>query len=90
MYIEISALPCHIWMLYVFRKTFWNVFYDGPFFLIISLITNRVVLGGGKSQIVRAPLREFWVSVGKPDWIVFSLKSPIGGRAKFLNKKYYL
>ena len=33
------------------------------------------------------PLREFWVSVGKPDWIVFSLKSPIGGRAKFFNLK---
>ena len=50
-------------------------------------VETRVVLGGDKSQIVHAPLREFWVSVGKPDWIVFSLKSPIGGRAKFFNKK---
>ena len=30
-----------------------------------------------KSQIVRTPLRVFYDCMGKPDWIVFSLKSPI-------------
>ena len=39
--------------------------------------------GATKSQIVRTPLRVFCDCVGKPDWIVFSLKSPIDGRAKF-------
>ena len=38
--------------------------------------------GATKSQIVRTPLGVFYDCVGKPDWIVFSLKSPIGGRAK--------
>ena len=32
---------------------------------------------GGKSQIVRTPLRVKHVSAGKPDWIFFYLKSPI-------------
>ena len=38
--------------------------------------------GSSESQIVRTPLRVFCDCVGKPDWIVFSLKSPIDGRAK--------
>ena len=38
---------------------------------------TRDGLGGGKSQIVRTPLRVKHDSVGKPEWIFFSLKSPI-------------
>ena len=33
--------------------------------------------GATEFQIVRTPLRVFYDCVGKPDWIVFSLKSPI-------------
>ena len=35
-----------------------------------------------KSQIVRTPLRVICDSVGKPDGIFFTLKSPIDGIAK--------
>ena len=41
------------------------------------LIGPRDGTTGGKSQIVRTPLRVKHVSAGKPDWIFFYLKSPI-------------
>ena len=48
------------------------------FFQLLTLSAdNRDGLGGGKSQIVRTPLRVKHDSVGKPEWIFFSLKSPI-------------
>ena len=40
-------------------------------------LSARDGTGGGKSQIVRTPLRVKHDSVGKPEWIFFSLKSPI-------------
>ena len=43
--------------------------------------------GESESQIVRTPLRGFYDCMGKPDWIVFSLKSPIDGRAKIFKQK---
>ena len=38
--------------------------------------------GGGKSQIVRTPLRVKHDSAGKPDWIFFARFESIYGRAK--------
>ena len=37
---------------------------------------------GGKSQIVRTPLRVKHVSAGKPDWIFLARFESINGRAK--------
>ena len=50
-------------------------------------LKTRDGTGATKSQIVRTPLRVFYDCVGKPDWIVFSLKSPIDGRAKIFKQK---
>ena len=45
------------------------------------LVANGTVFrdgtGESESQIVRTPLRGFYDCMGKPDRIVFSLKSPI-------------
>ena len=43
--------------------------------------------GGGKSQIVRTPLRVKHDSVGKPDWIFFARFESIYGRAKIFKQK---
>ena len=43
--------------------------------------------GGGKSQIVRTPLRVKHNSVGKPDWIFFARFESIYGRAKIFKQK---
>ena len=43
----------------------------GSWQIVLGLVLNT------KSQIVHTPLRVFYDSVGKPDRIVLSLKSPI-------------
>ena len=44
---------------------------------IFGDLISRDGTGASESQIVRTPLRVFYDCMGKPDWIVFSLKSPI-------------
>ena len=48
---------------------------------------NRDGLGGGKSQIVRTPLRVKHNSVGKPDWIFSPDLRVFMVELRFLNKK---
>ena len=45
-------------------------------------VGSRDGSGGGKSQIVRTPLRVKHDSAGKPDWIFFARFESIYGRAK--------
>ena len=47
-----------------------------------SGIMYRDGTAGGKSQIVRTPLRVIHVSAGKPDWIFLARFESINGRAK--------
>ena len=44
---------------------------------LLCLVYYRDGTGESESQIVRTPLRGFYDCMGKPDRIVFSLKSPI-------------
>ena len=45
-------------------------------------LARRDGTAGGKSQIVRTPLRVKHDSAGKPDWIFFARFESIYGRAK--------
>ena len=46
------------------------------------MFTFRDGTAGGKSQIIRTPLRVKHVSAGKPDWIFLARFESINGRAK--------
>ena len=50
-------------------------------------VTLRDGTAGGKSQIVRTPLRVKHDSAGKPDWIFFARFESIYGRAKIFKQK---
>ena len=49
---------------------------------IVNNYKGRDGTAGGKSQIVRTPLRVKHDSVGKPDWIFFAGFESIYGRAR--------